>query len=332
MKLTSTLVGLLLFWPLWVQAELTAADIYPSHAAMTWTSVTNVAPGTGELEIKGLPISLNDNSLRVSLQGVAGAAVNFIKIDLEADSKKVTIAFEVEESGVLTAEVRFKTPDVSWRSEYNARLNSSLSDRPGGEITLQHFGRIKQSTDISWTGVAIRLSASNIGPIMAGSKTGELTDNRIAIAEHIIPVDVELWSAPIVEQRGYYVATGVLGHGIPVLPGKAQLFRDGQIVGYTELPRLMRGNRFAVEFGVDEGFQVQISKTDEGMRPIAASKSSQLYHLKLTNSHVGAAPMRLFNRMPASNEDAQEEIPNARSFVLRPGSTSITISHNVAAR
>jgi hypothetical protein len=81
-----------------------------------------------------------------------------------------------------------------------------------------------------------------------------------------------------------------------------------------------------------DSWAVAISVTLGRNVPRTPSKSSQLYHLKLTNSHVGAAPMRLFNRMPASNEDAQEEIPNARSFVLRPGSTSITISHNVAAR
>ena len=66
--------------PLMAQAEITTATLYPSHAELTWEQSANVTFGPGTVEIEGLPVSLQDQSLQVAFEGGAGSQVRQVQI------------------------------------------------------------------------------------------------------------------------------------------------------------------------------------------------------------------------------------------------------------
>lgn len=79
----------------WVaQAEVTTATLYPSHAELTWEESEKVTFGPGKVEIEGLPVSLQDQSLQVVLEGVAGSQVQQVQIS------------RVEQAGFVAGETR----------------------------------------------------------------------------------------------------------------------------------------------------------------------------------------------------------------------------------
>jgi uncharacterized protein (TIGR02231 family) len=66
--------------PLSAAAEITQATLYPSHGDLTWQETQTVNQGNGVITIDRLPVSLQDQSLRVSLGGVAGAQIQQIEV------------------------------------------------------------------------------------------------------------------------------------------------------------------------------------------------------------------------------------------------------------
>jgi len=66
--------------PLTAMADITQATLYPSHGDLTWQETQTVKQGDGVIAINRLPVSLQDQSVRVSLGGVAGAQIQQIEI------------------------------------------------------------------------------------------------------------------------------------------------------------------------------------------------------------------------------------------------------------
>lgn len=66
--------------PLVAQADITNATLYPSHAELTWQENQQVSAGTGTVEIEGLPVSLQDQSLQVALEGLSGSQIQQVQI------------------------------------------------------------------------------------------------------------------------------------------------------------------------------------------------------------------------------------------------------------
>ncbi|HEV8077477.1 MAG TPA: mucoidy inhibitor MuiA family protein, partial [Marinobacter sp.] len=66
--------------PISVAADITQATLYPSHGDLTWQETQTVQQGNGVITISRLPVSLQDQSVRVSLDGVAGAHIQQIEI------------------------------------------------------------------------------------------------------------------------------------------------------------------------------------------------------------------------------------------------------------
>ena len=66
--------------PLSAAADITQATLYPSHGDLTWQETQTVKQGDGVITINRLPVSLQDQSLRVSLGGVSGAQIQQIEV------------------------------------------------------------------------------------------------------------------------------------------------------------------------------------------------------------------------------------------------------------
>lgn len=80
MRKHSLLAIAIAFTPLSAHADITAATLYPSHAELTWLESEQVNAGMGIVEVDGLPVSLQDQSLQVVLEGIAGAQIQQVQI------------------------------------------------------------------------------------------------------------------------------------------------------------------------------------------------------------------------------------------------------------
>lgn len=66
--------------PLMAAAQITTATLYPSHAELTWEEAEQVSAGAGTIEIKGLPVNLQDQSLQVGLEGITGSQIQQVQV------------------------------------------------------------------------------------------------------------------------------------------------------------------------------------------------------------------------------------------------------------
>ena len=276
-------------------------------------------------------------------------------------SKTVRLRIQSPEAGELMTRLAFQTTNANWRSEYNARLDTELEGRPGGEINLEHLAVVQQTTGIDWNGVTIRLSTANA---MRGTAMPELSPwvvstgnpakyarsamaapeamvassldqsallerqsaftehyriprpvdipsdrsaQRLTVAQHAIAVDLATWATPTLDPTGYLHATGVFDSDAPVPAGLVTLYRDSQSVGQARLPQLANGSTFSLGFGVDDGVAVRVVNELEHTAQEGVWKSENIQRrqnrFEITNHHQGAIHVRIFDRMPVSQQD-----------------------------
>ncbi len=464
MKKHSLLAIALSAAPLMSQAEITAVTLYPSHAELTWAHSEEVASGTGTLEIEGLPVSLQDQSLQVGLEGIANSQIRQVQVsrveqaefvagetrrlrdelavvslriqeqedairawnqqvtlmskaaesphelsaselndmatalknttqsalaeirtireEMKSDialrdrltrelsrikqgaraTKKVRVHYEVPKSGELQVTLRFQSPEANWHSEYTARLQTEMEGPSGGEVALEHLAVVQQTTGADWNNVDLQLSTANarrgtrmppvyswvVSPeqpqpyrakssvsmadrqeesIMGSAAVVErqstftqsyrlkqsvdipssTSGQRLTVAEHLIPVDVATWVAPVLDTTGYLHATGVFRAEAPVPAGRVTLFRDGQSVGESHLQELADGEELTLGFGVDQGIRVAVVNELErsGEEGIWKSENVQRRQNRfdITNHHSKDVQVRVFDRLPVSQQD-----------------------------
>lgn len=472
--------------PLMAQAEITTATLYPSHAELTWEQSANVTFGPGTVEIEGLPVSLQDQSLQVAFEGGAGSQVRQVQIsrveqaefvagetrrirdelsavtlriqeqedsirawnqqvtlmskaaesphELSASelndmaaalknttqsalseirtirtrmtddialkdrlirelsqvkqsaraTKKVVVHYLALKNGELQVKLRFQTPDASWRSEYNARLKTELEGGAGdgvnGEVTLEHLAVVQQSTGTNWEDVELRLATANarrgtampplyswvVSPqppqayrsktsapmadmeaeMLMGSSVAVVerqstftqsykvplpvdipsgsSGQRLTVAEHVIPVKVATWTAPVMDITGYLHATGTFQSEAPIPAGRLTLYRDGQSVGESQLPELTGGEELTLGFGVDEGIRVAVVNELERTGEEGVWKSENVQRrqnrFEITNHHSKAVQVRIFDRLPVSQKDI---------LIVKPLEISEPVERNV---
>lgn len=71
-------------------------------------------------------------------------------------TKAVEIAYRASGQGEANISLSFRTPSVGWRSEYDARLNSTT-----GAIAVEHKAAIRQQSGIDWSDVELSLATTN---------------------------------------------------------------------------------------------------------------------------------------------------------------------------
>ena len=253
---------LILCLPFAVQAKVTSATLFPSHAQLVWEESVSIKQGSGEITLGGLPVSMQDDTLMAEIRGVPGVLTQRVQIrqveqaevvaeatrnlrkelqELEhkigaredqiqawnqqvrlmaeaagtpkeitaselaqlattvqestqqaltrirdirqamADdiaerdrikrelaatqqdaraTKSVTIVYQAERSGQATVRLQYQTQGASWRSQYNARLETA-ENGTAGTLVLEHLALIRQTTGTDWTEVQLRLSTAN---------------------------------------------------------------------------------------------------------------------------------------------------------------------------
>ncbi len=130
---------------------------------------------------------------------------------------------------------------------------------------------------------------------------------RLSVAEHQIPVEVATWTTPVVDTSGYLHAKGTFKASAPIPAGRVTLYRDGQSVGENQLQELADGEELTLGFGVDEGIRVSVVNELErtGKEGIWKSENVQRRQnrFEITNHHSKAVQVRVFDRIPVSQED-----------------------------
>ncbi|WP_254774104.1 DUF4139 domain-containing protein [Marinobacter sp. AC-23] len=136
---------------------------------------------------------------------------------------------------------------------------------------------------------------------------------RLTVAQHQIPVEVATWTTPVADTTGYLHATGTFNADAPVPAGRVTLYRDGQSVGESQLNDLVNGEEIALGFGVDEGIRVAVVNELErtGEEGIWNSENVQRRQnrFEITNHHAKAVQIRIFDRLPVSQEDVLKVKP-----------------------
>ena len=130
---------------------------------------------------------------------------------------------------------------------------------------------------------------------------------RLSVAEHRIPVEVATWITPVVDTSGYLHATGTFQADAPIPAGPVTLYRDGQSVGASQLQELADGEEIALGFGIDDGIRVSVVNELErtGEEGVWSSENVQRRQnrFEITNHHAKAVQVRIFDRLPVSQED-----------------------------
>jgi len=63
-----------------LQAKVTSALLFPSHAQLVWEEDVDLGQGSGEITLNGLPVSMRDNTLMADVRGLSGVTTQRVKI------------------------------------------------------------------------------------------------------------------------------------------------------------------------------------------------------------------------------------------------------------
>jgi uncharacterized protein (TIGR02231 family) len=128
---------------------------------------------------------------------------------------------------------------------------------------------------------------------------------RVGISESSHPVDILLVAVPRLDQAAYIQAEVAYAGKEPLIPGPAQLFREGEYVGKTTLRAVAPGEKFQLGFGKDEQVKVKRSLIDEKSSPgkgflFVSGKRRYFWQCSLNNFHSSARAIEVREQLPRS--------------------------------
>ena len=130
---------------------------------------------------------------------------------------------------------------------------------------------------------------------------------RVSIAHSVHPVQLLLVAAPRLSPAAFLEATVLYGGEIPLLPGPAQLFRDGDLAGDVQLEATAPGEHFTLGFGPDERIKVSRKRRAqrEGTTGLFSGKNRRSYDwdIKISNFHEGARDIEVREQLPRSRQE-----------------------------
>ena len=124
---------------------------------------------------------------------------------------------------------------------------------------------------------------------------------------------------PLVDQQAYLVALTKLGGETPLLPGRANLFRDGAFIGTSDLAMLRPGEETDIGFGIDDQMVVKYNVIkDEAGEDGVISRDSTRTRITVTevqNLHKTPVAVAVLQTIPSSqNEDIKVQVlPETRT-------------------
>jgi len=134
------------------------------------------------------------------------------------------------------------------------------------------------------------------------------TDHRVGIAQNSQTVDLSLVAVPRLSQAAYLEAHVTYSGQQNLLGGSAQLFRNGDFVGTTDLDSKAPGETFDLGFGQDEEVHVErkMATNQEGAAGgiFDAHKGERQYRwiTTVTNFHADTRTIQVREQLPRSRQ------------------------------
>jgi uncharacterized protein (TIGR02231 family) len=176
--------------------------------------------------------------------------------------------------------------------------------------------------------------------LVSVDNTGQAKKVRISGDDHEATLVIE--SVPRLDPNAYLTASfKVKGQG-PMLPGIANLYRDGVFVGQGGLPLLTEGEEATLGFGVDdlvkvERKEVKKSVGEEGILT-SSNVEERAWDITVKNLHKGKMAVHILDRMPFSaSEKIEVEVlagmtaPTEKDYKKRRGVMSWSFDLEPAA-
>lgn len=124
---------------------------------------------------------------------------------------------------------------------------------------------------------------------------------------------------PLVDQQAYLVALAKLGGEAPLLPGRANLFRDGAFIGTSDLAMLRPGEETDISFGIDDQMVVKhnVIKDESGEDGVISRDSTRIRITvtEVQNLHKTPVTVAVLQTIPSSqNENIKVQVlPETRT-------------------
>lgn len=144
-----------------------------------------------------------------------------------------------------------------------------------------------------------RVSVDNTGQAKKVRITGDTQEAKLLVE-----------TVPMLDPNAYLTASfSVKGEG-PLLPGLANLYRDGVYVGQGSLPLLASGEDATLGFGADDMVKVERKEVKKSVGEQGLLTSSNVeeraWDITIKNLHKGKMAVRVLDRKPFSSSDKIE--------------------------
>jgi len=138
---------------------------------------------------------------------------------------------------------------------------------------------------------------------------------KVRISSDELDAKLVIETVPRVDSSAYLTASFTVKGDGPLLPGAANLYRDGVFVGQGALPLLTAGEEASLGFGVDDMVKVERKevKKSVGEEGILTSSNVQerAWDISVKNLHKGKMAIHVLDRMPFSATEKIEVEPLA---------------------
>jgi uncharacterized protein (TIGR02231 family) len=147
MKLPIALLVLCL--PFAAQAKVTSATLFPSHAQIVWEETASLEQGSGEITVRGLPVSMQDQTLMAELTGLAGVQIQRVGIrqveqaEVVAEStRQLQLALEEVEQAIGAREDEIQ----AWNQQVTLMAKAAATP---GEVTATELASLANTVQES---------------------------------------------------------------------------------------------------------------------------------------------------------------------------------------
>ena len=130
--------------------------------------------------------------------------------------------------------------------------------------------------------------------------------HRVGIAESSYDASISLVCVPRLAQSAFIEVNVVYGGDQQLLPGQANLFREGQFAGSIPLGPIAPGESFKVSLGRDDNMKVErklvTDKAGAGFMGLTKSQRKYRWVTTLKNFHEGSRVVEMREQLPRSRQ------------------------------
>jgi uncharacterized protein (TIGR02231 family) len=304
-----------------VEAELAGQGPGSRQALQARADLKLASPGTVTVR---LSYQVQDAwwSPRYDLRLDADAKEPSVEVELLADVRQTT---QEDWRGVKLAlstaqpSADSRVPDpTNWWLDYVPEIQAFGGLRSARKTSLPMAAPKAEAAgapaDASYAAEADYAVQRDLGPATlfeVGRKQDIPSDGsaqRVAIHSGRHPAELGLVVVPRLSPNGFVEAKVRYQGPAPILPGPAQLFRDGALVGQVEMGHLSPGEELALGFGQDERIKAERKPVEQKGKEAGwfGGKDRRRYawSIKVSNFHQGPRSIEVREQLPRSRQDA----------------------------